>query len=320
MCNLRHFHSVMHPRFAVLLLLTCLLIFLQPVSAQETAAYAVADATTGHLLDSRRPNKKLPIASLTKIATAIVVLDWMEVNEQNAGSPATIPFGALALDDPANPVGFQPGDQVSLRDLLYAMLIQSDNIAAYTLAEHVGRDLQRRTQSPSRPVDLFVAQMNALARSLGMKRTVFLNPHGLDSLREAPYSTARDLVLLTSAAMQRSAFRFYVSQKERRITRLPPGGKPLEYNLVNTNELLGINAIDGVKTGKSSRAGECLILSAARAPESVQNPDNSFTVTPRRLIVVVLGSTNRFSDGKRLLDNGWNLYDQWAAMGRPLDK
>jgi len=303
----------MHHRFAAFLLLTCFLTFLQPSSGQETAAYAIADASTGHLLASHHPNKKLPIASLTKIATAMVVLDWMDVSGQNAGSLATIPLGAASID-PSNPIGFQPGDQVSLRDLLYAMLVQSDNIAAYTLAEHVGRDLQRNTQSGAKPVDLFVAQMNALAR------TVFLNPHGYDSLREAPYSTARDLVALTSAAMQRSAFRFYVSQKERRIARRPPGGKPVEYNLINTNELLGINAIDGVKTGKSSRAGECLIISAARPPESVHNPDNSFTVTPRRLIVVILGSTNRFDDAKRLLDNGWNLYDQWAAIGRPLDK
>ena len=108
------------------------------------------------------------------------------------------------------------------------------------------------------------------------------------------------------------------SQKERRIARRLPSGKMVEYKLVNTNELLGINAIDGVKTGKSARAGECVIISAARPPESIHNPDNSYTVTPRRLIVVVLGSTDRFNDAKRLLDNGWNLYDQWAAQGRPL--
>ena len=309
----------MHHRFAAFLLLTSLLIFLQPASGEDAAAYAIADASTGHLLASYRPNKKLPIASLTKIATAMVVLDWMDVSGQNAGNLATIPPSATAINC-TNPVGFQPGDQVSLRDLLYAMLVQSDAIAAYTLAEHVGRDLQRNTQSGTKPVDLFVAQMNALARSLGMKHTVFLNPHGLDTLRDAPHSTARDLVALTSAAMQRSAFRFYVSQKERRIVRHPLGGKPTEYNLINTNELLGTNAIDGVKTGKSPLAGECLIISAARQPESVHNPDNSFTVTPRRLIVVILGSTNRFEDAKRLLDNGWNLYDQWAAIGRPLDK
>ena len=309
----------MYKRFAALLLLTSFLALHPFACAQGPEAYAVADATTGHLLDSRKPNRKLPIASLTKIATAMVVLDWLDVSKQDVGSLAAIPNGVTAID-PANPVGFQPGDQVSIRDLLYAMLVQSDNIAAYTLAEHVGRDIQRNTQSGSKPVDLFVAQMNALARKLGMSRTTFLNPNGLDTERESPRSTARDLVTLTSAAMQRSSFRFYVSQKERRIARHLAGGKTAEYNLVNTNELLGNNAIDGVKTGKSARAGECVVLSAARPPESVQNPDGSYTITPRRLIVVVLGSTDRFNDAKRLLDNGWNLYDQWAANGRPLEK
>lgn len=309
----------MYKRFTAFLLLACLLALHQPAMAEGPEAFAVADASTGHLLASQRPNKKLAIASLTKIATALVVLDWLEVSKHDVGSLATIPNGVTAID-PANPIGFQPGDQVSLRDLLYAMLVQSDNIAAYTLAEHVGRDIQRNTQSASKPIDLFVAQMNALARKLGMTRTMFLNPNGLDTERESPHSTARDLVALTSSALQRSSFLFYVSQKERRITRHLANGKTADYNLVNTNELLGTNAIDGVKTGKSARAGECVILSAARAPESVQNPDGSFTITPRRLIVVVLGSTDRFNDAKQLLDNGWNLYDQWAANGRPLEK
>lgn len=309
----------MNNRFFAVLLLICIgALSLHCASAQEATAYAIADATSGHLLDSRRPTKKLPIASLTKIATAMVVLDWLDVSKRDAGTLVTIPAAALAFDS-KNLIGFQPGDQISIRDLLYAMLVQSDNISAYSLAEYVGRDLQRGFQSDSKPVDLFVAQMNALARKLGMRDTRFLNPIGTDSM-ERPYSTARDLVLLSSAAMQRSAFRFYVSQKERRITRRTADGRAADYNLVNTNQLLGVHSIDGVKTGTSARAGECVVISAARAPESVQNPDGSFTITPRRLIVVVLGSTNRFSDANQLLNYGWNLYDDWAAKGRPLEK
>lgn len=309
----------MKNRLTVLIVLACLWPLLATsLQAQDAAAYAIADATSGHILLSHRPNKKLPIASLTKIATAMVVLDWLDLSKQDQGALATVPAGANLVDN-ANPIGLQPGDQISVRDLLYAMLIQSDNIAAYTLADHVGRDLQRNTHSGDSPVDLFVAQMNALARKNGMKRTVFLNPHGLDN-EETPHSSAGDLVLLTRAALQRSAFRFYVSQKERQITRHPASGGTAQYNLANTNELLGINAIDGVKTGRSERAGECVVISAARAPESVQNPDGSFTITPRRLIVVVLGSRSRFNDASSLLSEGWNLYDQWAAQGRPLEK
>ena len=309
----------MKNRLIVILTLACLWpLFSTALRAQDAAAYVVADATSGHILLSHRPEKKLPVASLTKIATAMVVFDWMDVSKQDQGTLATVPPGVNQVDN-ANPIGLQPGDQLSIRDLLYAMLIQSDNIAAYTLADHVGRNLQRNTRNGEKPVDLFVAQMNALARKLGMTHTAFLNPHGLDN-EESPYSTARDLVLLTRAAMQRSGFRFYVSQKERQITRHLATGGTVQYNLANTNELLGVNAIDGVKTGRSEHAGECVVISAARAPESVQNPDGSFTITPRRLIVVVLGSRSRFNDASSLLSEGWNLYDQWAAQGRPLEK
>jgi D-alanyl-D-alanine carboxypeptidase (penicillin-binding protein 5/6) len=309
----------MKNRFIALTIFVCLWPLLSPrLQAQDAAAYVVADATSGHILLSHRPNKKLQIASLTKIATAMVVLDWLDLSKQDQGALATVPPG-VNLISPNNPIGLQPGDQVSVRDLLYAMLIQSDNIAAYTLADHVGRDLQRNTQSAGKPVDLFVAQMNALARKLGMEHTKFLNPTGRDA-QETPYSTASDLVKLSAAAMQRSSFRFYVSQKERQITHRLASGSTAQYKLANTNELLGVNAIDGVKTGTSERAGECVVISAARTPESVQNPDGSFTITPRRLIVVVLGSRSRFNDASGLLSEGWNLYDQWAAQGRPLEK
>ncbi len=309
----------MNHRFYAVLLFACIgaLGFRTTATAQEPTAYAVADASTGYLLDSRRPNKKVQIASLTKIATALVVLDWIELSKRDQNTLVAIPPGALAFD-PANALGFQPGDQISIRDLMYAMLIQSNNLAAYTLADYVGRDLQRGFQSDGKPVELFVAQMNALARKLKMENTKFLNPIGIDSM-EKPYSTARDLVLLSMEAMSRSSFRFIVSQRERRITIRSVAGQS-ERALTNTNQLLGSHAIDGVKTGQSARAGECVVISAAKSPEAVQNPDGSFTVTPRRLIVVVLGSENRFNDAMQLLNNGWNLYDEWAAQGRPLPK
>lgn len=280
-------------------------------------AYAVADSTSGHLLGAENATQKLPIASLTKIATAMVVFDWAETGKHDLGLRATVPPDINSIGG-ANPVGFQPGDEVTLRDLLYAALLQSDNKAAYTLANHIGRTFLTREKAEIHPVDLFVAQMNALARNLGMNRTRFLNPHGLDN-QETPYSTAEDLVSLSSYAMQRSAFRFIVSQKGRKITRYPATGGTVEYNLANTNSLIGIHDIDGVKTGKTGKAGECLVISAARAPESIQNADGSHTITPRRLVVVVLNSNDRFGFADRLLQHGWQQYDAWAAAGRPLD-
>jgi serine-type D-Ala-D-Ala carboxypeptidase (penicillin-binding protein 5/6) len=158
--------------------------------------------------------------------------------------------------------------------------------------------------------------MNALAQHLGMTRTRFLNPSGIDA-NEKPYSTAADIARLTRYAMNNAGFRFYVSQKEREI-EFGRGSGRIRYLLRNTNELLGRDDIDGVKTGRTQRAGDCLVLTAAHPSEVVQQGATTL-VTPRRLIVVVLGSRDRFGEGAALLARDWSLYDQWAAAGRPLD-
>jgi D-alanyl-D-alanine carboxypeptidase len=151
-----------------------------------------------------------------------------------------------------------------------------------------------------------------------MRNTIFVNPTGLElNERRLPYSTAADMAQLARYAMNRSQFRFYVSQKEREISIDHATSAPTGYALQNTNELLGIDAIDGVKTGTTRRAGPCLIISAARPPESVQQ-GTQYIITPRRLVVVVLGSVNRFDAGHQLLQSGWQAYDNWSAAGRPL--
>ncbi len=301
------------PKFASVLTALCLAASVFSARAQEAAAWVIADNTTGFILESSNGQKKLPIASLTKIATAMVVLDWADSTKAELNQLATVPMTAARLAS-GQGVGFQPGDQVSLRDLLYAALMQSDNVSAETLADHVGRALHAGEGSP---VDTFVVQMNALARAKGMKTTKFLNPHGLDNLeRSVPVSTGEDVAKLTAYAMGNSAFRFYVSQKERRISFTTAGGEASSYLLRNTNELLGVNAIDGVKTGTTARAGQCLVLSAAKPPDSREENGKHY-ITPRRLNVVVLGAANRFALGKALMDRGWMLYDNWAAAGRP---
>jgi D-alanyl-D-alanine carboxypeptidase (penicillin-binding protein 5/6) len=116
--------------------------------------------------------------------------------------------------------------------------------------------------------------------------------------------------------MKNPGFRFVVSQKERKITYFAATGEESQYLLRNTNELVGVNSIDGVKTGQTRKAGGCVIISSAKPPISVQNGDQVI-VTPRRLNVVVLGSDDRFGVASGLLQRGWQLYDQWAAAGRP---
>ncbi len=290
-------------------------------SAMAAQAYIIVDSKTGYVLEAQEARKKTQIGSLTKIATASVVLDWAEQKSGDLNQVVTIPQEAFA-GIVENNIGFQPGDSITLRDLLYAALVQSDNIAAYTLAHHVGSQLGSLlpgdVSSKLTPANAFVAQMNALAKQLKMERTRFVNPHGIDwKVKPLPYSTAEDMARLTRYAMNKASFRFYVSQKSRQIS-FDRGGQRLSYVLRNTNELLGTNGIDGVKTGRTSRAGDCLVLSANREPEVVKQGE-MITVFPRHLIVVLLGSTNRFGEGAGLVQRGWQLYDQWAASGRVAD-
>ena len=290
-------------------------------SAAAAQAFIIVDAQTGYIFEEQEPRKKLQIGSLTKIATASVVLDWAERKSGDLNQVVMIPQEAFA-GSLENNIGFQPGDSITLRDLLYAALVQSDNIAAYTLSHHVGSQLgsllPSDVGSKLTPVDAFVAQMNALAKQLKMERTRFVNPHGIDyKVKPVPFSTAEDMARLTRYAMNKAGFRFYVSQRGRQIS-FDRAGHRFNYALRNTNELLGKDGIDGVKTGRTARAGDCLILTSIREPEVVTQ-GKAITVYPRRLIVVLLGSANRFGEGAGLVQRGWQLYDQWAATGRLAD-
>ncbi len=287
--------------------------------ALAAQASIIVDSETGYVLQEQKSRDKRQIGSLTKVATACVVLDWAEHRGGNLNQPVVISPQAF-VGTLENNVGFQPGDEITLRDLLYAALVQSDNVAAYTVADYVGSVIAPAvpTKSGQKPTSMetFVTQMNALAAQLKMGRTRFMNPHGIDdNVKPLPYSTAEDLARLTRYAMNKASFRFYVSQKERAIT-FHRGKRELHYLLRNTNDLLGSHGIDGVKTGRTARAGDCLILSANRESD-IQQRGNTVLITPKHLVVVLLGSTNRFGEGAQMLALGWQLYDQWAAAGRP---
>lgn len=285
-------------------------------SASAVESYLIVDNQTGFVLAGKELNEKRQIASLTKVATAVVVLDWAKVTNADLGEFVAVPQSAVNVGG-VNPSGFQTGDMVTLRDLLYAALMSSDNIAAHTLAYHIGRRLPNPEGLD--PVGNFVAHMNALARNLNMKKTRFLNPSGLDNLEGAlPFSTASDLGRLTRYAYSKSAFPFYVAQKTREIHILR-GGQPVDVWLKNTNPLLDVDGVDGVKTGRTAKAGDCIILSADRTPES-RREGNAVHVTPRRIIVVLLGSSDRSGEGMSYIKKGWALYDAWASEGRPVTK
>jgi len=294
--------------------------FLSAATAQVAASYVIADHTTGYILEAYKAEEKRQIASLTKIAAGKVVLDWAERAGTDLSQQIVIPPQATVDAGGVNPMGLQPNDLISYRDLIYAALMQSDNTAASTLAYYVGAALRAQGGEEMRSlgaVETFVSQMNALARQLGMERTLFLNPHGLEPARGAkPYSTALDLAKLTAYAMKDAGFRFYVSQKERKIA-FNRSGQVFQYLVRNTNQLLGSQGVDGVKTGSTARAGECIIISSQRDPEITQQGSTTL-VTPRRLNIVILGAADRFGAASELLNRGWSLYDRWAAAGRPM--
>ncbi len=293
------------------------LLIASAASTLAAQSYVIADNQTGQILASKDGSEKRQIASLTKIATAIVVLDWAQLNKADLGQFATVSGQALRAGG-INPVGLMEGDSLSLRDLLYSTLMASDNVAATALAQHIGAKLPNA--SGLDPIGNFVSHMNALARTLGMKKTLFLNPSGNDSNPEAalPYSTAVDVARLTRYAYSEADFPFFVAQKSR-VIHVFRGGADLPVTLTNTNELLDQDGIDGVKTGRTAKAGDCLVLSSEQKPE-VQRQGETVFVTPRRIIVVMLGSQDRFGEGAALTRQGWGLYEKWAAEGRKVKK
>ncbi|HEX2750382.1 MAG TPA: serine hydrolase, partial [Verrucomicrobiales bacterium] len=244
-------------------------------------SYVVMDAHDQHVVLAHDANTKRPIASLTKIATAVVVLDYLRNAQLDAGELMTVPSQVQLLGGPGA-AALQPGDQLSIRDGLYAAMIASDNYAAETLAAHIGQKMTAQGMG-SNPMSAFLQQMNSLAANVGMRDTRFANAHGLDIQRG--YSTAADMARLTIHALNVPGFSFYCSQPGRRITVIR-AGQAQGVSISTTNELLFKGGIDGVKTGTTDLAGQCLIVTAPKASTVVKLPDNSTLVTQNRLVVV----------------------------------
>src|SRR3954469_21889635 len=156
-------------RFFITFLSVALFFVAEQRAAAARTAYVIIDAQTGFVLEQVDARDKRQIGSLTKVATAMVVLDWSEKRGGDLNQVATIPREAF-VGTGENLIGFQPGDRITLRDLLYAALVQSDNVAAYALANEVGTALQSVIPVAGKggPVATFVGQMNFLGKSLRM--------------------------------------------------------------------------------------------------------------------------------------------------------
>jgi D-alanyl-D-alanine carboxypeptidase (penicillin-binding protein 5/6) len=211
-------------------------------SAPQVAAraYLVQNATTGEVLLQHNARQRVPMASITKLMTVLVVLDRADL-----GDVVTVSRGAAATGE--STVNLRAGEQLTVRDLVEAALIQSANDAAVALADYVGGGGDRAA---------FVAMMNAKARALGLHDTHFTNPDGLDAAGH--YSSARDVTRLARVAMRSPVVRAIVRTKETTIA----GGRTLE----TWNDLLhSFPGLLGVKTGHTSGAGWSEVA-AARGP------------------------------------------------------
>ncbi|MAB60859.1 MAG: hypothetical protein CMO46_10050 [Verrucomicrobiales bacterium] len=280
----------------------------------QVNSYIVVDFHSKKILSAKDINKRVQVASLTKIATSMVVLDWADATNIDLGNNLIIPQSASLIGGP-NQLGLIPGDQMSIRDALYSAILGSNNWAAEALAYHVGRDLLLREGKRGDPVKEFVKNMNALARNNGAKNTKFTNPHGMDHLGKPPFSCASDVARLAIYAMNKASFSFICSQKQREVSVLKREGLR-KFLIKNTNKNLGIDDIDGIKTGQTSKAGPCLAVAAEKQALVRELADGKKQVIPRRLIVVVLGAQDRFAASRSLLLRGWQKFEAWNSQGR----
>jgi serine-type D-Ala-D-Ala carboxypeptidase (penicillin-binding protein 5/6) len=236
----------------------------------------LVDLDTGQVLFDLDRHERRPIASLTKIMTALLVVERAGLTDV-----VTVSEGAASGQvSGISGLGLEPGERIRVNELLYALLLQSANDAALALAEHV-----------SGSVDAFVDAMNARAEQLGMTRTMFASPNGLD---DTGYSSAGDLVRLTRAAFRSRGFASVVATRFHTVESLDAEPRIVQ----NRNVLLWLypGAI-GVKTGFTSPAGFCVVAGAQRGDE--------------RLLAVVLGEPGEpFSDAAALLNYGFEAFER----------
>jgi serine-type D-Ala-D-Ala carboxypeptidase (penicillin-binding protein 5/6) len=254
----------------------------QPRPPAIAARRAVlVDQATGQLLYGKDANGRQPIASLTKMMTALIVL-------ARARSDDTVTVSRTAAFTPPSDMGLMEGEHITVHDLLVGLLLSSANDAAVALAEHVAGSSSA-----------FVALMNKRATALGMRHTHFESPNGLN---DRGYSTPRDVATLARAAMAVRGFRRIVDTKFAEVAPPPPkkGEEQPDRHLQNRNVLLWLyHGATGVKTGFTLGAGWCLVGSAERHG--------------RRLIAVILKAPSQgasFSNAAALLNYGFDEFQE----------
>lgn len=247
------------------------------VSAKENYSaryYVLMDGDTGEILCGKGIHEQALIASTTKIMTAMLAIENLDPNML-----FVVPAQAVGIE--GSSVYLREGEQITVKELLYGLMLHSGNDAAVALALAVDGSVKD-----------FVFRMNLKAQELGMSHTHFDNPNGLDS--KSHYSTAHDLAVLTREALRNSAFREVVGEKEITI-----GSRSFR----NHNRLLWMgDGILGVKTGYTRAAGRILVSAACRKG--------------RTLIAVTICDGNDWVDHLNLYEQGFSLYDSRCLINK----
>ena len=235
----------------------------------------VMDYDSGRVLYQRNCDMVVPMASTTKIMTAIVALENSKLTD-------IVTVSKKASSTHGSTMGIKEGEKYTMEELLYGLLLESGNDCAVAIAEHISGSVER-----------FARLMNSKAFNLGAFNTRFVTPHGLDA--DGHFTTALELATITQYAYKNDVFRKIVSTKSKEISS--------HRILNNTNQLLwSMESADGVKTGYTGKAGRCLVSSSTREG--------------KRLICVLLNSSNRWQDSRRLMEYGfkkYNIYKSYKA-------
>ena len=240
----------------------------------NSRAAVIYDRKAQKIIWGKKENERRPMASTTKIMTAIVVLE-------NANLSDTVTVSKKAGGTGGSRLGLKAGDKITVNNLLYGLLLVSGNDAAVALAEYVGGS-----------VEGFAQMMNKKASELGLENTHFVTPHGLDM--QEHYTTAFELAKMADYALNIEKFAQIVNTKNITISI---SGR--SKNLTNTNELLGnLNGVNGVKTGFTNGANRCLVTSVNRDGMNI--------------ITVVLGADtkkDRTNDSVKLIEYAYQNYE-----------
>lgn len=252
-----------------MLFIFCVPVLYVGAVGDSAKASVVINAENGEIIYSKNADEKLPMASTTKIMTALLLCEYGNADRQIEVTKEMVTVEGSSM-------GLLPGDTVTLNDLLYGMLLASGNDAANTTAFVVGGSIEG-----------FVELMNSKAKELGLKNTHFVTPSGLDAKEH--YTTAYELALLAAYAIKNERFKAASSSKSAVLNY---GNPPYRRTLTNHNRLLkSYEGLIGVKTGFTKKSGRCLVTAAER--------------DGKRVVAVTLCDPNDWADHKNLLDYGF---------------